>query len=277
MAVTSPTANLLYADYNVDWGLHRSSVAELWLVNGVTGWTDRNFTDVVVPHIPRQRGQVHPGIENAICRNFRCVKKINTGQTTGTPNFSPLFAAKVAVFFTSSHTEAISSRASMTVGYTGTVQVPNWTLTIVSTSGGSQAVWVPSTTNEPREYLRRVETRFVRDGAVSDNILNQIFVRVGAVFVLNGIPYLLKSPSIVNLPNQLTRVVYTFETSCQMLERPANPGDGQDITLPYLNFLQEWFQPLGLDGGSPPPIIVRDWSDRYPQVVNTNTLPFLNL
>lgn len=269
MAVT-PEANLKVADFGRNYGLHRSSAVEIWHVKDVTGWNDSNTVDVVYARIPRMLGASHPDprIGQAICINFSIKEKWTTTVDTV---LGPVCDAYVAVTFDTNHSESFRLSNSGSRGYTGTVVIPNWT-----NSGG---VWFPYSTTEQREYLLRVETHYFRSGAWTDAVEQQAQNKVGSVFHFplvnspdpfggpaSGTPYLLKSPQVADMPNDLTRVIYTFVTSCPIIAMPAGTLTGQDKDLPALDYLQEYFCPRGFVGPNSVPIDIqaRPWHKRYP-------------
>lgn len=266
-------AHLQLADFSPNRGLYRSSVAELWHVTGITGWNADNTSSAVFDAIPRTEGQAHPDITEAICTNFSLRKKINTSVFDSNAG-SFVTEAFVVVFFGSTSGEVIRQRSSSTRGFTSSVQCPNWTRTSV----GGTSIWTPTETSIPREQILRVETRYLRNGSLNDAAREQMFSRVGTVFRfpdnVNGIPHVLKSPSIVDYAPGLSRLVYLFETSCRLQPIAAGTMIGQDLALPALDYLQEYYAPRGSIGNDPIAIQPFRWQDRLPLSIHAN-LPFL--
>lgn len=245
-----PTAYLLNARFRPSSGLHRSTVDEVWHVTGITGWNADTTQTAVFSAVPRVQGQVHPDLTECICLNITLAEIIGPTE------------ALVSVFFSTNHSEVRRFRTSSMQGFTGNVRVPYWTQT--TTAAG--ASWRLSYAYDQREHVRRVETRYARNGSLTDAAIATMLSRVGGVFrfpdAVNGTPYLLKSPSIVDYAPGQSRLIYTFETSCPLLAMPAGSIGGQNQALPALNFLEEWFAPEG-GSATPLPIVVRPWQTRY--------------
>lgn len=276
-------AKLLKADYQREYGLHREAGIELWHVTGITSWTDNNTVDRVYKQIPRALGQVCPGLTNAILLNYRLQEKINTGQTDSTDG--PICEAIVSLHYDSTNNESFRIRSRGLGGYRDRVVAPYW-----SYNGAS---WQLTEKMLPRQCLRRVETRYVRNGSVTESNIRAINAKIGWVFhfprVLspdpagqgpdpNAIPYVLMPPSIVDLSNGLTRVVYTFESSCRMRGIQLGRISGVDVALPPLDYLQEWYAPFSFktDGSrQPSDIQVVPWWDLYYRDPS-ESLPFID-
>lgn len=254
------SAHLLRRNFRPRKGLHRSTVTELWHVDSIDNWTPANTQTAVYAQIPYTLGIAHPDIGEAILTDYDLVEKVSNTD------------AIVVVYFNTNHGEVVRFRSSSTRGYTGSLAVPNWSL---SGSGANQT-WVLSQSIEPREYSRRVETRYVRNGSLSDPVREDILSRVGTIFnfpdTVNGIPHLLKAPSIVDYAPGQSRLIYTFETKVPVLAMPVGTLIGQNVALPALGYLQEYFAPEGQTAGVPHPIQAR--SLRYPRTFHFS-LPFL--
>lgn len=255
------TAHLLAQNYRPNLGLNETSVDEIWHVEGITNWTEASTVAEVLDRIPgRAIGAIHPdpGLSSAIVVNKSIYRKINPTD------------ALVLVQFRTNHSTVRRVRSSRTIGRTSSVRVPNW--------ANSNNEWVKTEQYEPREIILRVETRILRNGSLNDAAREEMFALVGTVFrfpdTVNGVPYLLKSPSISDFAPGQSRLVYTFETSCRIQPMAANTLQGQSLALPGLDYLQEWFSPDGHVGGVPLPIQVRRWQDRYPLSFQFQ-LPFL--
>lgn len=249
-------AHLLRKRFRPHRGLHRSSVTELWHVDSIEGWNADSTSSFVFQQIPRVIGQSHPDIGEAICTDFALDEQIS------------LTDALVLVFFSTNHSEVRRFRTSSTRGFTGSVRVPYWT----NTNGR----WTLSYAYDQREHVRRVETRYVRNGSLTDAMIATITSLVGSVFRFpepNGIPFLLKSPSIMDYAPGQSRLIYTFETSCRCVAMPAGTLPGQNQALPALDYLQEWF---AAEGGTAAPlsIVARPWQSRYFAALQSQ-LPFL--
>ena len=256
------TSHLLKDKFRVVDGLDTSIVEELYHVTGIVNWTNESTVTEVLNYVPRVKGQAHPEVTDAICLYKSLYQKINPTD------------ALVYVYFSSRTTSTRRFRSSSTRGFTGSVQAPYWTR---STSSAGTDRWVFHYQSLQREHSLKVETRYVRNGSLTDTAIGIMHNLVGSVFRfpdnINGIPYLLKSPSISDWAPGQSRLIYTFETACRMPVVPANTILGQDAPLPALGFLEEWYAALG-GNGTPLPIGVLPVT-RYYQATHSQ-LPFLD-
>lgn len=257
------TAHLLQDGFRIRSGLDVTTVELMYHVTDITGWNSENTETAVLAYVPFVRGQPHPEYGNAICLDKVLHKKINPTD------------ALVYVFFSSRTTSTRRFRSSSTRGFSGTVQVPYWTRT---TSSAGTDRWFMQFKTEQREHALKVETRYVRNGSLTDTAIGTMHNLVGTVFRfpdnVNGIPYLLKSPSITDWAPGQSRLIYTFETTCRLPEMLVSTISGQDLRLPPLGYLDEWYAPLG-GNGVPLPIAVRTWQSRYSLSFQFQ-LPFLD-
>lgn len=257
------SAHLLARNFRPNYGLNYSSLDELWHVDSISGWTYDNTVSVVFAQVPRSLGNAIPELGSAVVVNISLHQYINPTD------------AIVLVQARTNHGTVYRFRSSAIQGYTGTMRVPYW----ARTTSASGVIWSPKEAIEPREYSRRVVTVYIRNGDLTDSFIQTINQQVGTVVRfpdnVNGIPYLMKSPSIVDYAPGQTRVIYSFETSCRVLAMPAGTILGQDVALPALDYLQEWYAPFGQTSGNPLPIQVRRWQDRYPLTLQSS-VPFLN-
>lgn len=253
-------AHLLASDYQAADGVDQSYVDELYHVTGITSWSADN-PQSVMDAVPRALYDFHPDITDAMVVSKRIVKHISPTD------------ALVMVQFRNRHSSVYRSRGRSFSGYTSRVTIPNWAPT---TTAGGRIIWKRQDFSMPREHIRLTETRYLRNGDFTDPVRATIFNLVGTVVrfpdAVNGIPFLLKSPSITDYAPGMTRLIYTFDTSCRILERITNP-DGHGRPLPALNYLEEWFAP-DAGTGTPQPITVLRWQDHYPLTFHI-TLPFL--
>ncbi len=255
-----PTAHLLASDYQAADGTDYSYVDELYHVTDITGWNSEN-PHTVLDAVPRAMEEFHANILGAMVVSKKIVKHISPTD------------ALVMVQFRNRHSAVYRSRSRSFTGYTSRVSIPNWAPT---TTTGGRIIWKRQDFSMPREHIRLTETRYLRNGSFNDDIRATIFNLVGTVVMfpddINGIPFLLKSPSITDYAPGMTRLIYTFDTSCRILERIVNP-DGHGRPLPRLNYLEEWFAP-DAGTGTPQDISVLRWQDHYQRTFHI-TLPFL--
>ena len=248
-------------------GRDRTTVTELYHIPDIDGWNHDNTGSAVFSKLPYQIGTSHPDPElgAATCRDIVLQDRWTSGIETSVGSGAYYWHAKVVVYFSSSNREAFNPTSSSSRYGSQFIEIPMW-----EGLGERRALRFKRI---ERPTIRRLETRHFRTAVVTESVRHNIANVIGSVYYIGAnppgptlppygyagaIPYIFRSPSITDVGNGLTRIIYPFETTCRIRGRAGNPPS--QTAIPDLDYLETWdWNPV-----DPTEITRTRWQDQYP-------------
>lgn len=258
-----PTAARLRQDYSIFNGIDRSGGIEIWEVSalvdggGLPTWTANNGSTVVLGEIPFAENDPHPDPVLAAKGVFLLHKAIQKQVSPTVAHCRLIWDNQRSFGFNVTP----SSRVYANMG--SPLELPQFTINSESSPGVANSWRRAAVKGALRAELVRVFTLNTSgsDGDLT-TLTNDIIPNVGKAYNFGGIPYLLGSFSSARYNNGQIRVEYVFRSTAQVKAIPAGTVPGFHVSLPALDYLDE-YAPDFVSSGTPPTVGVLLASEQY--------------
>lgn len=252
------TTNLLKANYLLRKGLDRQQATDLWHVQGVEALTPAEAEAKFVDSVPITLGALHRSLAAAVCVDKSLVS-FWPQSGTSPQTWSAYVTVAYDTFRVSFGGTRLSSGSSSDFIEFG---VPIWTQ-MASGVGGSPDLYRRTVRIVPRAKITVFKQSFITAAnadAATINIADNAGKGYTIPGVLGGRPVILDPRSQVRTAGGSGFVQYVFTTYGRVKAHPAGTFDDQDVSLPALNFLEEYDED---SESNPPDVGKKDLSDLY--------------
>lgn len=221
-------AYLLKRDFGPSNGLDRRYCTEMYHVVNISAAWKRSTTNQEVFSVCPQKGDAHsdPALAGAICTMVRLISG-PWFQSDGTSE------AIVSCTFDSDRRWGAAFNFSASEEDDNNDQlVPNWRRENLA-SGVVNWVWNPAPFKRPG--IIRIEPRDAT--GITGTQRAAIYELVGTVFMIDHIPYLMRTPSITVMRTNQTIIRFRFWTAPPRPPLAASLFAGMDVAVPALTWL----------------------------------------